>query len=259
MIKYGVDKNGFIKTEVGLKNIKPVFNKIIANSKREILSEFGDKVHSLYVYGSVATGKARPKVSDVDLLLVFKEKPTIKITQQISDLKNLLSHKNRGMVRKVDIVSTFHKEVAGDPYGWGCFLKHLSTCISGEDISKNLPKFKPTKKVAKAFNGDIGKYLDNVLKKLKPASDNNEISNICSETMRKIVRTGFSLVMDQEQAWTTDLKKSCEVFSKYYPKQSSMMKAARTMDRNPVKDKKLLREFIEKFGNWISNEANKKL
>ena len=75
--------------------------------------------------------------------------------------------------------------------------------------------------------------------------------------MRKIVRTGFCLIMDQEQSWTTDLKKSCEVLSKYFPKQSSMKKTAFIMAKKPVKDGEMLREYIEKAKKELKNAGHK--
>ncbi|MFA5926233.1 MAG: nucleotidyltransferase domain-containing protein [Parcubacteria group bacterium] len=259
MRKYGVDKNGFIKSGAGLNEIKAPFKKIVTGSRREIIGKFGGKIHSIYIYGSAATGKARPRISDLDILVAFRKKPTSEIEEQIKDLQNILSNKFRQAVRKVDIVSIFVKEATGDKYGWGCFIKHLSVCVYGTDLSKNLPKFKPSKKIASAFNSDIGKCLDDTLEKLESISDDREVINLCRETMRKIVRAGFSLVMDREESWTSDLDKSCEVFSKYYPEQTLKMKKALAMAKKPLADKKTLADFLNGFRYWLTREANRKL
>ena len=77
--------------------------------------------------------------------------------------------------------------------------------------------------------------------------------------MRKIVRTGFSLVIEEEKSWTTDLKKSYEVFSKYYPEKSTEMKQALKWAQKPPLNMKIAVKFLEDFGTWISKEVEKTL
>src|SRR3989344_2999219 len=183
MIKYGVDKNGYIATKVNLNKIKPLFYKVLDKIKNEVIDKFGGKIHSLYLYGSVATGKARIKSSDLDLLLVLRQKPTPKIKNNIKT----------------------------------------------------------------------------VLETLKSTHETKKVRSICGSIMRKIVRTGFSLVMEQDHSWTTDLKKSCELFSKYYPEQSINIEKAFSLTQNPTANTKELEKFLKDFGNWLSKEVEKKL
>lgn len=122
-----------------------------------------------------------------------------------------------------------------------------------------MPKFKPSKKVAEAFNGDIERHIKVVLKKLKSSIGEGELKSICGSIMRKIVRTGFSLVMERENAWTTDLRKSCEVFSKYYPEQSKSMKTALILAKKPSKNSIELKNFLDGFGHWITEEFKREL
>jgi uncharacterized protein len=259
MRKYGVDKKGFIITKVGLRKIKPDFKKVQDTIKKEVINKFGDKIHSLYLYGSVATGKAHIKTSDLDLLLILKQKPSSKISNRIIEFENYLSSEYINLFRNIGISITNADKVKKDTYGWGCFIKHLCICLYGENLGRNLPNFKPSKKVAKAFNGDIGKHIKTVLEKLKETTNPQEIYLICRGIMRKIVHTGFCLVMERERSWTTDLKKSYEIFSKYYPKQSACMKKAFTLAQKPTRNTKELKEFLKDFGSWLTVEAKKKL
>ncbi|MBS3166062.1 nucleotidyltransferase domain-containing protein [Candidatus Woesearchaeota archaeon] len=259
MIKYGVDKNGYIATKVNLNKIKPLFYKVLDKIKNEVIDKFGGKIHSLYLYGSVATGKARIKSSDLDLLLVLRQKPTPKIKNEISEFQNHLTIEHLNIFRDVGITLTHVSEVKKDTYGLGCFIKHLCICLYGENIGKKLPNFKPSRKVATAFNGDIKNNIKTVLETLKSTHETKKVRSICGSIMRKIVRTGFSLVMEQEHSWTTDLKKSCELFSKYYPEQSINMEKAFSLTQNPTANTKELEKFLKDFGNWLSKEVEKKL
>jgi len=259
MKKYGVDKNGFIITEVGLNKVRPAFQEVLDKIKDEVIHTFGDGIHSLYLYGSVATGKARIKTSDLDLLLVLQQKATSKILQQIHKFQNHLSVDHLNLFRNVGISLSYVGEVKKDPFGWGCFIKHLCVCLYGENLGKNLSKFKPSKKVANAFGSDVGKHISTVIEKLKSMPAPKEVRSICSGTMRKIVRTGFCLVMEQERSWTTDLKKSYEVFSKYYPAKSTNMKKALSLAQKPTANTKELGKFLQDFGSWLSEEVDNKL
>ncbi len=240
--KYGVDENGFIQTDANLNKIQLEFKKPLQEITAEIINKFGDKIHSLYLGGSVATGKAQIKKSDLDLILVLKKHSTTQDSLRFNYPKTF---------RDVGISVTNLSEIKKDPFGWGCLLKHLCVCLYGEDLGKKLAKFKPTKKVAKAFNGDLGKLIKSCLQ--KPEKD--KIHSI----MRKIVRTGFSLVIEEEKSWTTDLKKSYEVFSKYYPEKSTEMKQALKWAQKPPLNMKIAVKFLEDFGTWISKEVEKTL
>jgi len=259
MKKYGLDKDGFIFTEVSSSKIDPVFKKKLKKITNVIVKLFGDKIHSLYLYGSVATGKAQIKSSDLDLLLVLNEKTTSKIKNELSKLQTDLTKKHKSTFRDVGISLTHTTEIKKDTNGWGCFIKHLCVCLHGENLGKNLPKFKPSKKVAKAFNGDIEKHINTTLKQLQLKQNPEQVKSICSSMMRKIVRTGFCLVMAQEESWTTDLNNSYEIFSKYYPKQSTEMKKALLLAKKPTTNVKELEKFLIDFGSWLSKEVKKKL
>jgi len=243
--KYGVDKNGFILTKVKVSKIKKPFVKLIAEVKDELLLNFEEQIDSIYLYGSVATGEAEVKKSDLDVLVVFKKKPSIKSKKLIENLSEKLSKKHKALVREVGIVLSDVKEVNKDTYGWGCFLKHLCVDIHGENLSGKLPNFKPTRKVAEAFNGDCKKVIMAARKKLSGHPNKKEVLKISSSTARKILRTGFSLVMEKEKSWTTDLKKSYLVFTKHYPEQKAAMKKVLEMALSPTNSKSELIELLQ--------------
>ncbi len=249
--KYGVDKNGFIVTKTSAIKIKKPFSRIVAEVKADLLAKFADQMHSIYIYGSIATGEAKLKKSDLDVLVVFKKKPSPKLKSQIENVSEKLSKEYKTFVREVGIALSDVKEVHADTYGWGCFMKHLCVDIYGENLSAKLAKFKPTERVAQAFNGDCKKVVESAIKKLSANLSKEDVQKICSSTMRKIVRTGFSLVMDQEKSWTTDLEKSYLVFAKYYPEQKAKMKEALDMALTPTSDKDKLIEFLKGLKLWL--------
>ncbi len=247
--RYGVDKDGFILTKAHPSKIKKPFSKIVTEVKAHLLAKSPDQIHSIYVYGSVATGKAKLKTSDLDILVVFKRKQDPKPVENFS---KTLSKNYKSFVREVGIAVSDTKEIAADKYGWGCFIKHLCVDIYGENLSKKLPKFKPSQKVALAFNGDCQKVIADALKKLSADLSKEEILKLCRSTMRKIVRTGFSQVMDREKSWTTDLKKSYLAFIKYHPDQKALMRQALDLALAPTSNKHQLLELLSNFANAVT-------
>ncbi|EKY3920813.1 nucleotidyltransferase domain-containing protein, partial [Enterobacter hormaechei] len=65
-----VDRNGYI-TRPRHHGIQPEYSHLIANVISILNDDFPDRIHSLYVYGSVAEGKAKPGISDLDITVVF--------------------------------------------------------------------------------------------------------------------------------------------------------------------------------------------
>ena len=81
-----VDSNGYI-TLPKYKEIQPEYSGVVEEVITKLTSNFPDLVHSLYVYGSVATGRARLEKSDLDLTVIFNSEPN-----QITTDKLLVIH-----------------------------------------------------------------------------------------------------------------------------------------------------------------------
>lgn len=261
MKRFGVDKNGFIITKVSVKNISPIYKPVIAYVLDTIVSKYAKDIKSIYLYGSVATGKAIKGKSDLDILLVFKENPNLKPTKNMKTLEKKLSKKYIVILRSIGLAITSIQEVksAKEKYGLLCYIKHLCVCIYGNDITRDISKFKPTKAVAKGFNGDIAEKLElnrrKFLKQLTPS----EIKKLSQETSKRIIRTGFSLVMPRAKSWTTDLQKSVDTFIYYYPEKRTEISMALKWSKEGTVNKQAVINFIDSFGLWLSTEFNKQI
>lgn len=251
---YGIDNHGFIITKVSLNKIDGIFKETIQSINKLISTEFKDEIESLYIYGSVVTWNAVIKKSDLDLIFVVKWNISLKVKNDIVVFSNKLSKKYSHLFSEVSIETTTKKEILNDKYGWWCFIKHLCICLSWDDLWKEFTKFKPSIKVAKAFNGDIWTEIQSAINKVNSWIKNFEFHKLCNSTMKKIVRTWFSLVMPQENSWTTQLEKSYEVFSKYYPEKAHSMKFAldSTKSNSVSEDQFLI--YLNEFGYRLIKE-----
>jgi len=212
----GIDPNGFIINEVSLAKIASSFKSIVDSVVDSILREFKDDLDGIYLYGSIVTGKAVAGKSDLDCILIFKSAPDSELRKRVKILDEALSKKFSSVLRGIGLEVTNKSDVCSEKerYGGLCFLKHLCVCIYGNDLSAGVPAFKPTEKVAYGFNGDIGAQLPRWRDKISAANPDIELLNISKSAAKKIVRTGFSLVMPRSKSWTTDLQTSYETFAK---------------------------------------------
>ncbi|MFW6079240.1 MAG: hypothetical protein ACODAE_06450 [Gemmatimonadota bacterium] len=66
----GIDDGGFLTTGADLANVRPPYDAVLADARDAIVGALGPDLHGLYLYGSVATGRASPPGSDLDLAAV---------------------------------------------------------------------------------------------------------------------------------------------------------------------------------------------
>ena len=71
---------------------------------------------------------------------------------------------------------------------------------------------------------------------------------------RRIVRTGFTLIMPRWGGWTSDLTESAEAFGLHYPERALQMRRAAVIGRTPSPDPGVLRELIDDLGPWLAAE-----
>lgn len=71
---------------------------------------------------------------------------------------------------------------------------------------------------------------------------------------RRIVRTGFTLVMPRWGGWTSDLDESAAVFGRYYPQRAEQMRVSAVIGRTPSADPAVLSMLIDDLGPWLAVE-----
>lgn len=249
----------YIKKEAALKKIPARYKSIVDDVKSQLL-EFSDKIHSIYLYGSVATGKARSPTSDLDLVVVLKAKPTSKLESKLKELEKLLSTKYQKIFREVGFAITYQNEVlrSDEAFGWRFFLTILSVKLFGDDLFQEEMKFSPTRKLAKNLHSDIDKNIAEAKKNIESSNDEEAKLQIKS-IMKKIIRTAFSMVMEDENYWTTDLDEMTNIFTKYYPEKKQQINAVLKIAKSKSPDKKSATSILNNFGKWISLEFRKKV
>ena len=260
--RFGVDKNGAIITEVSLDKVTEQFKPIVDDVLTTVVKDFSSELESVYLYGSIATGKAIEGKSDLDILIVLKEKASKELGAEISALENRLTEKYASMLRGVGLAVTNIDEVKSETEASGlmCFIKHLCVCIYGNDLARNVSAFKPTKEVANGFSSDFSDKLEAFKKKLATTTlSEDEMKTQSQAFAKRMIRTSFSLVIPRSQSWTTDLKKSTDTFSYYYPEKAKEIRVALQWSEEGSADVQEVTGFLDNFGEWLSAEFEREI
>lgn len=275
------DSDGFIINESSVDKITPPWKEIVEALKDACIQDLGDKVHSLYVRGSVARGCAVEGVSDVDALAVtvgnFKEADHQRVMASRRAIEVAYPFCKGVELRCIshDLVFRPTSLPVGLETNWKMIIKTQCVCVLGQDLATELPKCRPgTEMVMHAFDirNDIETMSDFLrairflyrlplgLLLLKWLGVENqrvtaETTRVIRWTMKRILRTGFEVVMEKEQGYTRDLYCCYDSFCKYFPEKEERMRKALELFVNPVPKSAEVLTFLDDFGPWITKRV----
>lgn len=246
----GLDRSGFIVSDVSLEKIKYDYRQCINESIERLQKLFPLKLHSVYVYGSVARGDALPGKSDLDLLALFDSDLNHDESTELKNLASNLSLTFRSSVREVGIAVAYY-EYAIDPVNYyeQAFLKELCVCVHGKDLRDRFGPYKLTPEIAISFNGDICEVLNRTISRLETASA-VEFETIAQGFSRKLIRTYYSMVMARSQIWSTRLNEQAEIFLHHFPDKKLIISTLLEWIEQPPADRTNVIDSFKREGKW---------
>ncbi|MFF2959676.1 nucleotidyltransferase [Streptomyces sp. NPDC057963] len=255
----GLSPDGTIRREGSLSRVPVVFAPVVEAASARITEAFDDaRLHSAYIYGSIPRGTAVPGVSDLDLLLALRAEPTEADRAAARAIEAELDS-SFGQIDGVGVLlaaaetltSTFERN------DLGFFLACLCTPLLGEDLAARLPRYRPTPLLARETNGDLHLLLPRWRRRSAEATTDAERRSLSRGVGRRLVRSGFTLVMPRWGGWTSDLTESAEVFARYYPdhpERIEQMRTAARTGRTPSADPAVLALLIDDLAPWLAAE-----
>ena len=299
----GLGSDGRIRREGSLDRVAPAFGPVVADVRGLVAARLGTRLHSAYLYGSIPRGTAVPGISDLDAVILLRDDPpdtdihanAADVYAHAAELADMPARRRRGDAVPADAVPADaaavaqiavalderHEIIDGagllcwpvsrilDPaerYDLGFFLACLCTPLLGEDVARWLPRYRPTRRLARDTNGDIAAFLGRARADLDRADRaradldradrdrGGDIRRLCRSVTRKLVRTGFTLVMPRWGGWTSDLFVAARVFGEYYPAQAEAMADAAVLARAPAGDAAIVSDLIGGLGGWLARE-----
>jgi hypothetical protein len=256
MCAAGLDQDGFIEREGALARVPQAFAPVVDAAETGIGEAFGpDRLHSAYLYGSIPRGTAVPGVSDLDLLLVLHHEPAPADRSDAAALEDALGTRFPQIIGAgIPLVSTAAVLSDLERHDLGWFVACLCTPLIGTDLASQLPRYRPTSLLARETNGDLADSLPRWRDRLTEASTTADRRALSRGVSRRLVRTGFTLVMPRWGGWTSDLGESSSVFGRYYPARREQMRIAASVARTPTADPSVLTMLIDDLGPWLASE-----
>ncbi|WP_327686141.1 nucleotidyltransferase domain-containing protein [Streptomyces sp. NBC_00467] len=257
MSEKGLDQDGTIKREGALDRVPEAFAPVVAAARARITETFGSttRLHSAYLYGSIPRGTATPGVSDLDLQLALHNEPTDADSTDARAIATTLDH-TFPQIDGVGILLTSTRTLLSDleRHDGGFFIACLCTPLLGNDLAEQLPRYRPTALLARETNGDLALVLPRWRTRAAEAATDSERKALSRVVARRIVRTGFTLIMPRWGGWTSDLNESAALFGHYYPERAEQMRTAAATGRAPSADPAVLTLLMNDLAPWLAAE-----
>lgn len=249
---FQTDVDGFIVNTTSPEKIQSAWLPAVEMVRDAYKKHFGERLHSVYIRGSVAKGEAIDNISDIDSFAV--------VTLSHDDIETSWS---KDFVR--EIIEQFPfvvgvetgaiplEELKGHK-GDRIMIKTQSICVYGENLADTLPPLKPGIDTAQHIKG-IEREINKTKEWLQEERTNEEVERHCTWIMKRIIRSGFELVMERSQKYTRDLYPCYEGFSGYYPEKKEEMYEVLELAIEPTSDKKEIIAILDNLGNWLVKEV----
>ncbi|TLW92390.1 nucleotidyltransferase domain-containing protein [Saccharomonospora piscinae] len=250
----GLREDGTIDREGALDRVSPAFRAVVDAARELIVSVFGaTRLHSAYLYGSVPRGTAVPGHSDLDVLLALRHAPDAADRADADHVATVLDRE----FAQIDGAALNLAEAAEllserERHDGGFFVACLCTPLLGDDLAEHLPQYRPTSLLARETNGDLARLLPQWQARLaRPDTDREALARSVG---RRLVRTGFTLVMPRWGGWTSDLDEAAAITGRYYPARAGQLRLAAATGVHSTAHDDTLRVLIEDLGPWLAAE-----
>jgi predicted nucleotidyltransferase len=252
---YKLDKNGHIINEAELKKIQPYYKKILEEINQLYFCKLGSNLISIYIRGSVSTGRAKPYISDIDSVAIIKKKLTRKDRLWFNRAAKKLEKKfSKVSLIELTIITPRELFESKEYKNLKIYLKTQSVCLEGTDLVSKIPRIKPGKKLAQYLYADLPreiKILKNIFsgkfKNYKYLQQKRSTEFWCIWMCRTLLRAGLGLVMIKKPIYSQDLKTCYNVFIHEYPECEKEAKQLVKWSVKPLNDKKQLFIFLDDY------------
>lgn len=227
-----LDEEGYVLNVARKDCLQSKWIAIIEELSQQCQERWGPNLQNIYVRGSIARGAAIDGLSDVDLFVLVTEKNENDAAWKKTVSQEILTR--YPFATSIDLEIVTREEIF--TYPWlGFLFKTQSLCVYGVDMLDDLPRYKPSKEIA-LYALDFEDDIAIVRKKIQEMTSASEIRNQCFHVMKKILRTCFELLIDQEHQYTKDLYCCYAYFSKYYPEKDADLMEVLEYAINPTSD-----------------------
>ena len=220
----GVDADGHIVPGVARGRVRTPYEAVVTQAVTALRRELGGDLHSVWLYGSVATGRAQPPRSDVDLLAVVHRVGAAATCAQVAAR---LSGAHAELVREVGVATvTLETLLADDEAGRveRCFLRHYALRLVGPAITQGWPSCRASVTLARGFAAE----LPEAVARCRAAVEEGRASaEEIARTCRRILMAAATLISVRAGGWSTDRTRGAELIGEVFGATSMLAIQAR--------------------------------
>jgi predicted nucleotidyltransferase len=256
IIKNGVfldtDGEGYLISDASAAKIVAPWSEAVDHARQLEVHRLGSRLHSLYLRGSVARGRAIAGRSDLDLFAVlFDDKQGDAAAPPPLWRQNVEFRRKFPFVTSVESAHITLASVMGPFHYYRFVMKTSALCIHGEDLLPQIAPCKADAPIAEEWFRIFPHLIDQLVNDLSEANEEATKKNLCQDMMKTFLRGGFLLVMKRQNAYTRDLYPSYECFSHFYPEQERTMWRCLELAVNPTADPPEFLPLVADFASWM--------
>lgn len=253
---YPQDADGFLLNPTSDANIQKPWRSPVEEAANLVRAHFGDRLHGLYLRGSVAQGTARLGISDLDLIVIVRGDVMRPDAAWCGQLDTAIVSRFPG-VHKVDTTLMPLKEVLHPSIQFR--LKVNSLFLAGFDLRPRLPRFRPEDRAALQYARQLGRDVGHCLVLVAKPPSAKEWHRVATWIGKSLVRAGFELVMRDVKRYTTDLYPSCQAFAARVPNRATDMRRALEFAAGAHGAPWEVEGLVRDFGLWLSAAVDRDL
>jgi len=203
--------------------VQSEYKEFINEFVEMVKNEFREKVHSIYICGSIAKGTAKPNKSDADFTIIVSDKIIKSYYSKINDIRSELLNKYK-CIPRIDITLCTVKDIL-ESCDWGFWIKIISYCIYGNDLGEQVQPVIPTVNLVLELNKDTLSIIDSNIDKLDNAADSSTVSLLRNRLVKRSMRALFSLVLMEHVKWEDKIFDMKEIVKEYMPEESELVES----------------------------------
>ncbi|HCN59162.1 MAG TPA: nucleotidyltransferase domain-containing protein [Exiguobacterium sp.] len=242
--RLGTDEDGHIINQTNRMRIQVMYRSVIEEVIGLLKKQFGEVLHSVYVYDSIGRGTAVAGKSDLDLTVIVRE--TVQIDALREETEDLLERHPE--IIKVDYDIGILDTVLSPEnlYEWGFWMRHACSCIDGFDLSHQFPNMKPDVRISRALNRDLSVQLRMAHEKLE-AGEMTQMTQMEKRSLvKRMIRGAYLHVNVKDQSFASTIEDSLFILRLYFPEDKLIEDLALAIDRMELSDD-WLHELLHRY------------
>ncbi|HEY6748276.1 MAG TPA: nucleotidyltransferase domain-containing protein [Mycobacteriales bacterium] len=241
----GVDADGYLVTGADVARIPAVYRPVLDDCAATVTAAFGDRLDGLYLYGSVATGQARPPESDIDLLALWTSTMD---NDEVAAVATELSTRHRALAREVALAQATRESMRLEADQ--AFLKHYCVPLTGRDIRPELPRFRPSRALADGFNDDLPALVHRLRSTVDEAPTPAARLAATRKAARRLLMAAATIESVSHSTWSTDRATGAALLARHHPQWTDV--AARALDWSAGRGTADGVEDLLAMGDWLA-------